>query len=90
MEMAHLHAPLYDRLGLSGGMVGAGGGQSARIFINEREGANGGGGHGGGRGGDLSGDPFLWEGWGKRFRVWKVFVGGLNSCFRTGKIKVER
>jgi hypothetical protein len=42
--MAHLHAPLYDGLGLSGGMVSADSGQSFRIFLDGREGTDFGGG----------------------------------------------
>ena len=40
MEMAHLHAPLYDGLGLSGGMVGPDSGKSVRIFLDGREGTD--------------------------------------------------
>ena len=90
MEMAHLHSPLYDRLGLSGGMAGAGSGKSVRIFLDGREGTDRGSGIDCLGGGDLFSMEILWEGWRERSRVWKVFVGGLGSCFRTGKIKVER
>ncbi len=40
MEMAYFHAPLYDGLGLSGGMAGAGSGEIVRIFLNGREGTD--------------------------------------------------
>jgi hypothetical protein len=40
MEVARLYAPLYDGIGLSGGMAGAGSGKSVRIFLNGREGTD--------------------------------------------------
>ena len=53
MEMAHLHAPLYDGLGLSGGMAGASSGKRVRIFLDGREGTDRGGGIDCFGGGDL-------------------------------------
>jgi len=40
MEMARLHAPLYDGLGLSSGMVSADSGRGFRIFLNGRQGTD--------------------------------------------------
>ena len=51
--MAHLHASLYDGLGLFGGMVGTDSGKSARIFLDGREGTDRGGGMDRFGGGDL-------------------------------------
>jgi hypothetical protein len=60
MEMARLHAPLYDGIGLSGGMVGAGSGKSVRIFLDGREGTNRGSGIDRLGGGDLFSLEILW------------------------------
>ena len=60
MEMAHLYAPLYDGLGLSGGMVGAGSGKIVRIFLDGREGTDPGSGIDRVRGGDLFGMEIFW------------------------------
>jgi hypothetical protein len=53
MEVARLYAPLYDGIGLSGGMAGAGSGKSVRIFLDGREDTDRGGGIDRFGGGDL-------------------------------------
>ena len=58
--MARLHALLYDGLGLSGGMAGAGGGKSVRIFLDGREGTDRGSGIDRLGGGDLFSMEILW------------------------------
>ena len=88
--MARLHAPLYDGLGLSGGMAGAGSGKSVRIFLDGRDGTDRGSGIDRLGCGDLLSKKIFWKGRRERSRLRKMLVGGLDSCFRTGKIKVER
>jgi hypothetical protein len=60
MEMAYLHAPLYDGLGLSGGMAGADSRKSSRIFLDGREGTDRGSGIERLRGGNLFGMEIFW------------------------------
>jgi hypothetical protein len=60
MEVARFYAPLYDRIGLSGGMAGAGSGKSVRIFLDGREGTDRGSGIDRFGGGDLFSMEILW------------------------------